>query len=660
MYFAVRNHEEQYSIWRSDKALPPGWDIVSEAGPKAFCLDQVRRLWNDMRPASLRREDDAGAKIRSEGDGRKTRYRTLAEPFEEQANVTPEAVALVGEEGCLSYRLLNEKANQLSHALRTEGIGRGSFVGVCMERSFAMVIALYAIAKAGAAYFPLDPELPAERLAFMLEDTATALVLTHEAARARVPLGAWRIMSVDEEASHLAEQPVTNLNDTGSALHPAILLATSGSTGRPKIVTLPAEQPLSFLLWFQEAFPLRVGDAVLLKTPFGFDVSTYEFFWTLYCGATLVVCCPGGHRDPSYLVEMIEKHKVTAVVFIPSMLSLFLGEPHLDRCRSLRWVFCGGEVLKTRLRDACHARLAADVVNLYGPTEAGAVSYYPIRRDDMAATVPIGWATADYRLYVLDEGLNPLPVAVPGELYIGGDVGLALGYHGLPERTAEQFLPDPFGSPGARMYRTGDLAQATADRGLEFLGRADQQIKIRGQRVDAEEIEAVLAALPGVREAVVVARESRDGDLQLVGYLQATPDVSEEAIRAELATKLPAVMIPAIFVFMDEWPLSINGKLDRKQLPEPEADGDETVIPGASELELAVARLWSSVVGRSPKSVHEDFFSSGGDSLRALRLINCLSDLTGLKLAVADFMDARTVGALATVLEQKFAESERT
>jgi amino acid adenylation domain-containing protein len=588
------------------------------------------------------------------------RYLTLAEPFEEQAERSPEAVALVGDEGGMTYRQLNESANRLAHLLRDFGVGRGGFVGVCMERSFAMVVALYAIAKAGAAYVPLDPELPSQRIRFVLEDTATPVVLTHEAARARLPKGDWRVVSVDEESDRLARLPVTNLRGEGSPKHPAILLSTSGSTGRPKIVVLTVEQPLAFLIWLRESYPLQTGDTVLLKTPFGFDVSTYEFFWTLYCGATLVVCRPGGQRDPGYLAEVIKKHRATAVVFIPSMLQAFLGESDLDRCRSLRWVFCGGEALTPRLRDAFHARLPAHLVNLYGPTEAGAVTYYHIGRDDRSPTVPIGWPTDGYRLYVLDTELNTLPNGQRGELYIGGDHGLAQGYYGLPGRTAEQFLPDPFGPPGSRMYRTGDLARATPDRGLEFFGRADQHVKVRGQRVDCEEVEAVLAAAPGVREAVVVARESGDGDVSLVGYLEAEPQLNEEALRAWLADRLPAAMIPATFVLVDEWPLSINGKLDRKQLPEPEAHAAEVFIPDASELELAVASLWASVVGRPPKSVHEDFFSAGGDSLRALRLISRLSDLSGMKLALNDLMHARTVRTLAAALEKKSAELQQT
>jgi amino acid adenylation domain-containing protein len=587
------------------------------------------------------------------------RYLTLAEPFEEQVERSPEAVALVGDEGSMTYRQLNESANQLAQHLRALGVGRGSFVGVCMERSFAMVVALYAIAKAGAAYVPLDPELPPQRIRFVLEDTATRIVLTHGAARARLPEGDWSVVAVEEESERLAALPAANLPRQGSPKHPAILLSTSGSTGRPKVVVLTVEQPLAFLVWLRKSYPLQTGEAVLLKTPFGFDVSTYEFFWTLYCGATLVVCRPGGQRDPGYLVEVIEKHRATAVVFIPSMLQAFLGESGLDRCRSLRWVFCGGEALAPRLRDAFHARLPAHLVNLYGPTEAGAVTYYHIERDDRSTTVPIGWPTDGYKLYVLDEELNALPAGQQGELYIGGDHGLAQGYHGLPARTAEQFLPDPFGPPGSRMYRTGDLARAIPDRGLEFFGRADQQVKVRGQRVDCEEVAAVLAAAPGVREAVVVARKSGDDDVRLVGYLQAETYLNEEALRSWLAARLPAAMIPATFVTVDEWPLSINGKLDRKRLPEPEEQAAEVVIPDATELELAVAGLWTSVVGRPPKTVNEDFFSAGGDSLRALRLIARLSDLSGMRLALNDLMNARTVRTLAAALEKKSAELQR-
>lgn len=580
-------------------------------------------------------------------------YRTLAEPFEEQVDRTPDAVALVGEDGRMTYRQLNESANRLAHALRERGVCAGVFVAVYMERSFDMTIALYAISKAGAAYVPLDPELPSERLQSILHDTKSRLVVTHDRVTPALAAGDWEVLSANDP--DLSARPCGNVAIEASPKHPAILLSTSGSTGRPKIVVLPAEQPLAFLLWMRDAYPMRPGDAVVLKTPYGFDVSTYEFFWTLYKGATLVVARPGGHRDPAYLSSLVEAHNVTAIIFIPSMLWAFLEEIDSARCRQLRWVFCGGEVLSAGLRDAFYRRSDAQLVNLYGPTEAGAVTACAVHSEDRSPTVPIGWPTADYRLYVLDGSLEHVPAGETGELYIAGEVGLAHGYHDLPEQTAERFLPDPLGPPGARMYRSGDLSRLTSDRGFEFLGRADREVKIRGQRVSCDEIETVIAGVSGVREAAVIARD-HDGETRLAAYLVADPGVTELTVRSELSARLTTAMIPSWFVFMSEWPLSINGKLDRKLLPDPFAPAEELAIPGASELELAVAKLWTGVVGRAPKSIHDEFFASGGDSLRALRLIAQLSELTGLRLALADFVEARTVRALASVLERMHSE----
>jgi amino acid adenylation domain-containing protein len=581
------------------------------------------------------------------------RYRTLAEPLEAQAQCTPDVVALVGDDGTLTYRELNEGANQLARALRENGVKRGDFVGICIERSMSAVIAILGVAKAGAAYVPLDPELPVGRMGRILAHTSPVLVLVHPATKTGLPEGGWRIVSVDDPTLCLESLPTTDIPCHTSSSQPAIVLSTSGSAGQPKMVVLPVDQALAFPLWLMNAFPLGVGDAILHKSPYGFDASTYELFWALYSGATSVVVAPGAQADNGLLVDVIERHRVTAVFFIPSMLRAFLEHKHLERCHALRWVFCGGEVLTARLRDTFHGRLSASLINHYGPTEAGAVSYHEINRDDTSSTVPIGRATAGYRLYVLDNSLNPLPVGQIGELYIGGDVELAHGYHNFPERTAERFLPDPFGLAGARMYRSGDLARATPDGVLEFLGRIDHEVKVRGQRVDCEEIAALIAAFPGVQEVVVVTRDCDAGELRLVAYVQAEQGVTEDILRMGLAATLPAAMIPAAFVFVDRWPISVNGKLDRMQLPDPFGPSGPVAIAGASELELVLADIWASITGRSPRSIHEDFFSSGGDSLRAMRLMSRLSGLTGLPLELRDFMASRTLSALATLLERK-------
>lgn len=585
------------------------------------------------------------------------RYRTLAEPFEEQASRTPDAVALVDDEQVLTYGALDRRANQLANTLRARGIGPGERVGIYMSRGADLVTAVYAIAKLGAAYVPLSPDLPEGRIATVLHDARPALVLVHDDTQALLPTEPGvEFLSVSAQATALADGDPSRPSVPAKPTHPAIVFATSGSTGRPKLVVLPAQAPLAFLVWLAQNYPLQLGESVLLKTPFVFDVSTYELFWTLYTGATLIICRPGGHRDPRYLVELIRRHKITAAVFIPSMLHAFLQVPGLDQCQSLRWVFCGGEVLTPRLRDAFHEQLAAELINLYGPTEAGAVTYFPVPRSHAAASVPIGAATACYSLYVLDDALQPVAPNELGQLYIGGDVGLASGYLGRPGKTAAEFVPDPFGKPGARMYRTGDLGHWTDTGVLEFQGRADHQVKVRGERVDCEDVAAAIENTPGVRKAVIVAhRRERGAEPRLVAYIEAVESVTEEQLVTGLRRHLTEAMIPSAFVFLDVWPLTINGKLDRKRLPSPFERTESVDLDGATSLELAVAEQWKSVVGWAPRTLDTDFFAAGGDSLLALRLINRLSALIGFELALNDFMEARTVRTLTAVLEQQFA-----
>lgn len=586
-------------------------------------------------------------------------YRTMAEPFEEQAARTPDAIALVGDEGTLTYAALNEQANRLAHFLRAAGAGRGRFVAVCMERSFALIVALYAISKSGAAYVPLDPELPGARIAFMLEDTVPALVLVDSAVKDKIPQGPWQIVSMDTDRERWARRPSHDVPCEGSPRDLVYLLYTSGSTGRPKAVAYPVDGALADIFWLQKSYPFQPGDANIFKTSYGFDVSIWEIFWTLYFGATLVVPRPGGHRDPAYLVQLVERYRVTTIFLAPSMLQVFLDTLPERACRSLCWVICGGEPITPRLRDTFYTRLGARLINGYGPTEAGTVTDMILPPDIGSPVVPLGRPAANFRLYVLDENLDVAPIGVPGEAHIAGEVGLAHGYHGRPDLTAERFLPDPFGAPGGRMYRTGDICRYRNDGVLEHLGRAGRQLKLRGMRVELAEIEAVVCEHEQVKDCVVLAVNDESGQ-RLIAF--AVPDgdatLAPRALAEHAGRFLPAYMVPASFVSVARIPININGKVDRDALLAPwrEADAGETVLAGASRLELAIAARWANIAGQAPASVSEDFLSSGGDSLRLLRLVGQLSDATGLDLAVSEVTQANTLRSLATALLQKACE----
>jgi amino acid adenylation domain-containing protein len=574
--------------------------------------------------------------------------------FEAQAqrSSTETAVRFCGE--TLTYAELDVAANRVAHDLAALGVGPDSIVAIDLERSPELVIGMLGILKAGAAYMPLGSDLPQERVRLMISDAQPRAVIGCAASVARRAAPAVPLVQVDryDAANPLDPRP------PATPANLAYLLYTSGSTGRPKGVAYPHRGAVNRLAWLQHTYPLAPGDRVLQKTPFGFDVSFWEFFWPLAVGNALVLAEPGGHRDPHYLADLIERERVSVVHFVPSMLQAFLEVDGLEtRCRSLRWVFSSGETLSPRLEARFFVRLRAGLHNQYGPTESGECSFWPCNPEQRRAFTPIGRAIPGFCLHVLDECLCPVAAGETGELFIGGEVGLARGYFGLPALTAERFLPDPFGPPGARMYRTGDLVREVPEAGLEFLGRIDHQVKIRGHRIELGEIEAVLAGVPGVHDAVVVARQSRARGPELVAYLLAHESLTEAEVRRQAAEKLPAMMMPAALVFLAELPVTPNGKLDRARLPDPGLTGGD-LLAEASDLERAVAELWAAVMGRVPKSVDEDFFAAGGDSLRALQLIGRLRDRTDLDLTLADFTRVRTVRSLANILEEKFSRQE--
>ncbi|WP_116422308.1 amino acid adenylation domain-containing protein, partial [Serratia marcescens] len=499
----------------------------------------------------------------------------------------------------LSYAQLNARANRLAHALIARGVGPDSRVAVCAERGLNMVTALFGILKAGGAYVPLDPAYPGERLQYILQDADPVLLLADAAGRAALgePVTPQLALEAALPETLSAENPAPR----AQASHLAYVIYTSGSTGKPKGAMNEHRGVVNRLVWMQEAYGLTAADTVLQKTPFGFDVSVWEFFWPLMVGARLVMAKPEGHKDPDYLSRAIEQYGVTTLHFVPSMLQSFLADGQAaTRCGQVVRVMCSGEALPATLVAEFYRRLPqAELHNLYGPTEAAVdVTAWHCSREAERVSVPIGRPIANTRIYLLDERGQPVPLGAVGELYIGG-VQVARGYLNRPELTAERFLSDPF-APGGRMYRTGDVARYLANGDIEYLGRNDQQVKIRGFRIECGEIEAALATHPAVREAVVDARAVGD-DKRLVAWVVPAADVAEEtlagALRQHVSAALPDYMVPSAWVVVAALPLSPNGKLDRRALPEPQGAQSQAAYEAPQgEHETLLAAIWRELL----------------------------------------------------------------
>ncbi|MEU2361292.1 amino acid adenylation domain-containing protein [Streptomyces noursei] len=585
---------------------------------------------------------------------------TLPELLAAQARRTPDRTATVFEGDELSYEELHARANRLAHLLIARGAGPEKTVALALRRSTQMVVAILAVLKSGAAYLPVDPDLPAGRIAYLTEDAAPHLLLTSTDTDPSMPQRAATPRLVLDEPALLGELDRLSPRDPAEAdrtvpllpQHPAYVIYTSGSTGRPKGVVVTHGAIVNRLAWMQESYQLNGTDRVLQKTPFGFDVSVWEFLWPLLYGATLVVARPQGHQDPAYLARVIRHEAVTTVHFVPSMLRAFVDEPSAADCRSLRRVVCSGEALPVRLQEDFWRVLDVPLHNLYGPTEAAVdVTSWTCRPG--SATVPIGRPIWNTRLYILDPQLSPLPVGATGELYLAG-AGLARGYADRGGLTADRFLPDPFGPPGTRMYRTGDLARWRTDGAVEYLGRTDDQVKIRGLRIELGEIEAVLVRCPEVSQAVVVVHEDGDGDRRLVAYVVGVVGaaVDPDVVRGGLAVALPDYMVPGALVVLDVLPLTPNGKLDRRALPAPPV-GVSTVVhqPPVTATEELVAEIWSAVLGTDRIGRLDNFFTLGGHSLKATRAISRLNTRLDAALPLHILFDHPTVADLAAAVE---------
>jgi amino acid adenylation domain-containing protein len=578
--------------------------------------------------------------------------KAVQELFEAQVERTPEAVALVAEGWRLTYRELNARANRLARYLRRgSAVGPEALVGVCVERSAEMVVALLAVLKAGGAYVPIDPTYPRERVAYLLADSRTPVLLTQAALADGLRGHGARVMCLDADWPEIERESPEPFASGVTGDNLVYVIYTSGSTGRPKGAMNTHRAVCNRLLWMQRQYGLTPDDCVLQKTPFGFDVSVWEFFWPLMTGARLAVARPGGHQDAAYLVETIEREQVTTLHFVPSMLHIFLEEQGHTRCPSLRRVICSGETLPAETQARFFARLGAELHNLYGPTEAAVdVTSWKCEPGSGRATVPIGRPVSNTEIHLLDRHMNLLPGGAVGELHIGG-VQLARGYLDRPGLTAERFVPHPFSAvPGARLYKTGDLARRLPGGEIEFLGRLDHQVKIRGFRIEPGEIEAVLNQLESVREVVVDVRG--EAEKQLVAYVVADadgrPTVSD--LLEQVRSRLPAYMVPSAFVFLDEMPLLPNGKINRRALPAPDSKRPnlrQAFTAPLTEVERIIAAVWQQVLRFESVSVHDNFFDLGGHSLLMIQARAKLTDAFGRELPLIDLFRYPTINSLA-------------
>ncbi|MEM9276116.1 MAG: amino acid adenylation domain-containing protein, partial [Cyanobacteria bacterium P01_F01_bin.143] len=604
--------------------------------------------------------------------------KTIPELFAEQVEKTPDNIALIFEEKEYTYQELNESANQLANHLRELGVRPETPVGIYLERSEKMAIAILAILKAGGAYVPLDPDYPNNRINFIIEDTRINIVLTESQHQQNIDNDKLTIIDLNGRkpcaptASSAPSAP--SASSAPSALtsnNAAYIIYTSGSTGKPKGVINTHRALVNRLLWMQDQYQLTTSDRILQKTPFSFDVSVWEFFWPWLNGACLVMAKPEGHKDSNYLVNLITETKITVLHFVPSMLQVFLEEAEVSNCQSIKKVICSGEALTVGIKQKFFQKLNAELHNLYGPTEAAIdVTSYQCH-DDQDKIVPIGNAITNTQIYILNSQQQINPIGVPGELYIGG-VGLARGYVNRPELTAEKFIPNSFNNietlhamrsesfraTSLRLYKTGDLACYLPDGNIQYLGRIDNNVKVRGFRIELGEIETVLEQYPVVKKAIAIIRDDLSVNPQIIAYITGNKNliqgIKQELIEAKLRryleSELPYYMIPNSFVFVEDFPLTTNGKLDRKALPKPEIKTKTFVTP-RSDLEIKIAAIWQEVLQIDKVSVEDNFFDLGGNSLSATRINSRIREKLDIELPLRTIFEKPTVATIAQRIE---------
>jgi len=582
--------------------------------------------------------------------------RTLHELFESAASREPDRVAAVFEEQVVTYCELNRRANQLARYLKTLGAAPDVPIGICIERSIEMIVGVLGILKGGAAYLPLDPSYPKERLDFMSANAAPTLLLAHQNTANQLPRSESKVVFIDSDWERIAEEDSADTPSVADFNNLAYVIYTSGSTGRPKGVMITHGAIVNRILWMQQAFPLGGADAVLQKTPFSFDASVWEFFAPLSAGARLIIARPGGHQETSYIAEAITEHGVTVLQLVPSMLRAFFEDKKSVLCASLKRIFAGGEALPVQTVEAGRARLPIAINNLYGPTETAIdATYWQCSEENGEENgdglVPIGRPIVNARTYLLNEHLSHVPAGASGELFIGG-AGLARGYFARPDLTAERFVPDACsGSGGERLYRTGDLARNSGDA-LHFLGRIDHQVKIRGFRIELGEIESAVRSHPAISEAIVTVWTDEIAGERLAAYVvnRREHSAASNELRVYLQERLPDYMIPSVFVALDRLPLTTNGKVDRSALPPPDqarSEVDDGGLPSSTAIEEMLAGIWSRTLGIGRVGIRDNFFELGGHSLLATQVISQIREAFQVEIPLRELFNAPTVAGMA-------------
>jgi len=571
-----------------------------------------------------------------------------------QARITPEAVALVVGDQVISYQELNRRANQLAHHLQALGVRPNVLVGICVERSFDMVVGLLGIFKAGGAYVPLDPSYPPDRLAFMMHDAQVPLLVTQNHLTSRLPTEGTKVVCLDTQADILVQQRITEPTLVASADDLAYVIYTSGSTGRPKGVQVTHDSLLNLVFWHQRAFDVTSSDKATQLTSPAFDATGWELWPYLTCGASIYLLDEDARGEPLLCRDFLLSHEIT-ITFLPTSLAERVIALEWPPTVALRIMLTGADTLHHYPAPS----LPFALINNYGPTEATVVTTYglvlPAEQPDMPPS--IGRPIDNIQIYLLDEHLHQIPIGTPGELHIAGR-GLAKGYLNRPELTTEKFIPNPFSDErGARMYKTGDLARYLPDGQIAFLGRTDHQIKIRGFRIEPNEIVFVLKGHPDVKASTVIALEDTSGDKRLVAYVELIPgaQASSGSLRKALGERLPDYMIPTVFVQLEAMPVMSNGKIDRAALPVPDATNilhNEIIVVPANPTEARLAGIVAPLLGLEQIGRDENFFLLGGHSLLGTQVIARVAETFGVDLTLLTLFSAPTIRQLSAEIER--------
>ncbi|MEO8446523.1 MAG: amino acid adenylation domain-containing protein [bacterium] len=579
-------------------------------------------------------------------------FRCVHKLIEEQTIKTPDATAVVFKDQKLTYDELNKSANRLANYLIKHGVTKETFVGLCIERSPEMIIAILAVLKTGAAYIPIDTSYPQSRIEFMISDSKAGVIISQESVKDNLPPGISKTIFIDKDRKKISNENDSNIDADVSLNEVAYVIYTSGSTGTPKGVMIEHKSLSNHMMWMTHRFGFDSTDSVLQKTPFSFDASVWEFYLPLITGGKLVIAKPEGHMDISYLIDTIIKNNITTIQLVPTLLRMLLDENGIENCTSLKAVFCGGEALTYELKEKLFDKLDVKFYNFYGPTEVTIDSvYYECKKEDN--NIPIGKPVYNTQAYIVDKFLNPVPIGVAGELLLGGiDVGR--GYLNNKELTDDKFIKDIFRKRDTKLYKTGDLVKYRSDGNIDYLGRVDRQVKLRGYRIELEEIESKLTQNDAVKNCAVIVREDKPGSQKLVAYIvnDDKGKLSLNELKNDLRKSLPEYMIPNAFVFLDKIPMLPNGKTDRSSLPVPDAPAlsDDNFAEAKLPVEKILSDIWKQILGLEKIGINDNFFELGGDSIISIQIIS-KANQSGIKITPKQIFQYQTIAELSLVAE---------